>query len=134
MKWKWSMKLNVWNQTCHLLMSWTYHIFLLISLSVFEGFITLAPTPETLTSSLTLSSPLSVINVLFLFYFLVSYLFIFRDRRRKGERKGEEHHCVLASHAPPSGDLAHNTSMCPDWELNWWPFASQFGAQPTEPH
>ena len=44
-------------------------------------------------------------------------LFIFKDRGRKGEREGEKHQCVVASHALPTGDLA--PGMCPDWELNW---------------
>ena len=35
---------------------------------------------------------------------------------------------------PPTGDLACNTGMYPDWESNQWPFASQSGAQSTEPH
>ena len=35
---------------------------------------------------------------------------------------------------PPYWDLARNPGMCPDWELNQGPFASQFGAQSTEPH
>ena len=35
---------------------------------------------------------------------------------------------------PPTGDLAHNLGMCPDWESNLWLFASQAGTQPTEPH
>ena len=43
------------------------------------------------------------------------YLFIFRERGREGEK----HHCVVAYHVAPTGDLAHNLGMCPDWELNW---------------
>ena len=35
---------------------------------------------------------------------------------------------------PPTGDLAHNPGMCPDWELNQRPFGLQAGTQPTEPH
>ena len=41
---------------------------------------------------------------------------------------------VVASQVPPTGDLAHNPSMCSDWELNQQPFASQAGTQSTEPH
>ena len=37
---------------------------------------------------------------------------------REGEREGEIHQCVVASPAPPTGDLASNPGMCPDWELN----------------
>ena len=46
----------------------------------------------------------------------------FRERRREGERGGEKHQCVVASCAPHTGDLAHNLSMCPEWELNQQPF------------
>ena len=59
-------------------------------------------------------------------------LFIFRKRGRERERKGEgeKHQCVVASHAPPTGDLAHNTGMCPDWESNWRPFGLQSALNP----
>ena len=50
------------------------------------------------------------------------YSLIFRERGREGERVGEKLQCVVASHAPPTGDLACNPGMCPDWELNRWPF------------
>ena len=47
------------------------------------------------------------------------YLFIFRERGSEGERLGEKYPC---SHMPPTGDLAHNPGMYPDWEVNWQPF------------
>ena len=25
----------------------------------------------------------------------------------------------------PTGDLAPNLGMCPDWDSNWWPFGLQ---------
>ena len=50
----------------------------------------------------------------------------------EGEREGEKQHCVVVSHAPPTGDLAGNPGMCPDWELNWRPFGLQAHAQSTE--
>ena len=62
--------------------------------------------------------------------FKIFYLFIFRESRREGEREREKHQCVVASHAPPTGDLAHNPGMCPDWELNQRPFASQSALNP----
>ena len=40
-------------------------------------------------------------------------LFNFRKRGREGEKEGEKHKCVVASHVPPSRDLAHNPGMCP---------------------
>ena len=39
------------------------------------------------------------------------YLFIFREG--KGGREGEKHQIVVASHAPPIGDLACDPGMCP---------------------
>ena len=62
------------------------------------------------------------------------YLFIFREKGREGEREEGKHQCVVASHAPPTGDLAHNPGMGPDWELNQGPFGLQAHAQSTEVH
>ena len=67
-------------------------------------------------------------------FFKRCYLFTFREKGREGERKGEKHQCVVASLAPLNEDLACNTEMCPDWELNQRPFGSQAGTQSTEPH
>ena len=47
---------------------------------------------------------------------------------------GEKHQCVVASHMPQAGDLAHNPGMCPDWESNRRPFGSQACTQSTELH
>ena len=41
---------------------------------------------------------------------------------------------MVASHVPPTGDLAHNPGVCPDWELNQGPFGSLASTQSTEPH
>ena len=56
-----------------------------------------------------------------------------RKRGRKNINVWEEHQSV-ASHVPPTGDLAHNPGTCPDWESNRWPFHSRASAQSTEPH
>ena len=61
-------------------------------------------------------------------------LFIFRERGREGEREGEKHQSVVASHVPPTGDLAHNPGMCLDWESNQRPFGLQAGTQSTGSH
>ena len=53
---------------------------------------------------------------------------------REREREGEKHQCVVDSHGLPTGDLAPNPGMCPDWELNWPPFSWQASTQSTEPH
>ena len=55
--------------------------------------------------------------------FKIFYFFIFREREREGERRNEMcgsfishgfNQCVVASCAPPAGDLAYNSGMCPD--------------------
>ena len=75
-----------------------------------------------------------VLTVIFIYTFLKRfYLFIFRQRGREGEREGEKHQCVVASHTPTTGDPARNPGMCPDWESNQQLFGSQAGAQSTEP-
>ena len=55
----------------------------------------------------------------FILYFLflkIIYLFIFREKGKEGQRKGEKHQSVVASHMPPTGDLSGNPGLCPDWE------------------
>ena len=42
--------------------------------------------------------------------------------------------CGSFLYKTPSGDLAHNPGMCPDWESNRPPFDSQASTQSTEPH
>ena len=61
------------------------------------------------------------------------YLFIFREGEGR-ETEGEKQQCVVASQAPPTGDLARNPGMCPDWESNLRTFGLQAGTQSTEPH
>ena len=60
----------------------------------------------------------------------IFYLF---PERGEGREKREEKHQSVASCTPPTGDVAHNPGMCPDWELNERPFGSQAGSQSTEP-
>ena len=59
---------------------------------------------------------------------------------QRGGREGEkrETHQSVASHM--RADQGWNPKpetqalgMCPDWELNWWPFALLDDTQPTEP-
>ena len=58
--------------------------------------------------------PLLISCISYLFFLLLKrfYLFIFR------EGEGEKHQCVVASHVIPTGDLACNPGLCPDWESN----------------
>ena len=67
-------------------------------------------------------------------FFKRFYLFIFRERGREREREVEKYQCVVATCTPPAWDLAWNPGVCPDWELNQWPFGSQAGTQSTGPH
>ena len=71
---------------------------------------------------------------MFLLYFLKILFIYVLERGREGEREGEKHQCVVASHAPHTGDLACNQGMCPDWESNQRPFGLQTAAQSTEPY
>ena len=41
---------------------------------------------------------------------------------------------MVACRMPPTGDLAHNPGMCPDWDSNQWPFGSQAHTQSTKLH
>ena len=67
-------------------------------------------------------------------FYLFIYSLIFREGGREGERAPGKHQCVVASRTPPTGDLARNPGMCPDWELNRRPFGWQVSTQFTEPH
>ena len=60
------------------------------------------------------------------------YLFNFRERGREGEREGEKHQCVVASHTPPNWGPGPQPRHVPCWELNQRPFGSQAGTQSTE--
>ena len=46
-------------------------------------------------------------------YFFKDFIYLFLERGREGEREGEKHQCVVATHTPFTGDLAHN----PGWAL-----------------
>ena len=63
-----------------------------------------------------------------------SYLFVFIERGKEGEREGEKHPCVVASHTPTIWDLACNPGMRPDWELNQQPPNLQASTRSTETH
>ena len=62
------------------------------------------------------------------------FIYFSRGKRREKERERAKHRCVVASHTPPTGDLAHNPGTCPDWESNQSHFGSQAGSQSTKPH
>ena len=66
-------------------------------------------------------------KILFIHSFIHLFIYLFIESGEEGEREGEKHQCVVASRVPPTGDLAHNPGMCPDWESNRRPlgFAGQ---------
>ena len=45
-------------------------------------------------------------------FFLKDFIYLFLEEM-EGEREGEEHLCMVASHMSPVGDLAHNLDLCP---------------------
>ena len=67
-------------------------------------------------------------------FFLSFNLFMSREREREREREGDKHQYVVASHVPPTRNLAGNLGLCPDRESNQRPFGSQARAPSTEPH
>ena len=68
-----------------------------------------------------------------LFYFFKDFIYLCLERGKEGEREGGKHRCVVASHTSPTGHLACNPGMSPDWESNQRPFGSQIGTKSTEP-
>ena len=81
------------------------------------------------------ATPARAIFYLFNLILIPRYVHWFQRGRDGGkEGGGERHQCVVTSHVPPTGDLACNPGMCPDWESNQWPFGSQAGTQSPEPH
>ena len=72
--------------------------------------------------------------VSFFFLLFKDFIYFYRQRGREGEREGKKHQCVIASRVPPTGDLARNSGMCPDWESNQQPFGLYASTQSTNPH
>ena len=69
-----------------------------------------------------------------LFIFFKDFIYLLLERV-EGRKRGRETSSVVASHMPPTGDLACNPGICPDLESNWQPIGSQAGGtQSTEPH
>ena len=70
----------------------------------------------------------------FLFFFK-DFIYLFLER---GEGREEERERNISVWLPlickPTGDLACNPGMCPDWESNHRPFGFQDGTPSTEPH
>ena len=70
-------------------------------------------------------------SLFFFVFFFKDFISLFLERGEGNEKEREKRQCVVASHIAPSGDLACNPGVCPDWESNWWPFGSHAGTQST---
>ena len=62
--------------------------------------------------------------------FLKIFIYLLLEKGEVIEKEKETNITVWL----PTGDLAHNPGMCPDWEMNQQPFCLQAGTQSTEPH
>ena len=61
--------------------------------------------------------------------FLKDFMYLFLERGEGKEKERERNINVWVPLAcSPTGDLAHNSGMCPAWESNQRPFGSQAGA------
>ena len=49
-----------------------------------------------------------------LILFKKDFIYLLGRGEREGEREGQKHQCVVASHAHPTRDLACNPGMYPD--------------------
>ena len=58
------------------------------------------------------------------------FLNLLLERGKEGEREEEKHQCVVASHAPPTGDLACNPGMCLDWNRTGDPLVLRLALNP----
>ena len=48
--------------------------------------------------------------------FFKDFIYLFLERGERKKKEGENHQCVVASHAPTTGYLACNPGMFPEWE------------------
>ena len=75
--------------------------------------------------SLTHDPTISVEGNRFFFSFKKDIIYLFLERGEKREKEREKNinvreiHRLVASHMPPTGGLAGNPGMCPDWDSNW---------------
>ena len=90
--------------------------------------------PSIITNNFEECIKILINTIFYLFVHFKDFIYLFLERGRVGEREGEKHQCVVASHVPPTGDLACNPGMCLDWESNRQLFGSQSSTQSTEPH
>ena len=66
--------------------------------------------------------------------FLKYFIYLLLEKERQGRKRGTETSTCGCLSRAPTGDLARNPGMRPDWESNQQPFDSKAGDQSTEPH
>ena len=52
-------------------------------------------------------------NFTVIIIFKKDFIYLFLEWETQREREGKKYQYVVASHAPPTGDLVHNPGMCP---------------------
>ena len=57
-----------------------------------------------------------MVNEMEFVIFFKDFIYLFLERGEGKEKEEEKHLCVSAFLKPPTGDLAYNPGMCPDWE------------------
>ena len=62
----------------------------------------------------------------------LDFIYLFLEIGEGKEKGRETVMCGSLLGTPPTGDLACNPSMCPDWESNWQLFGFQAHTQSTE--
>ena len=74
-------------------------------------------------------------QILFLKRFFI-YIFLERGEEKEKEKERninvQDKYQSVTSHTPTTRNLVHNPGMCPDWELNQWPYGSCNDTQPTD--
>ena len=78
---------------------------------------------------------ISIIVYLHLLHFLKHFIYLFLERGEGREKERERNiNVCLPLECDPTGDLARNPNLCPEWELNQRLLCSQAGPQITQPH
>ena len=67
-------------------------------------------------------------------YVLKYFIYLFLERGEGREKEKERNINQLPLKCVLTGDQTQNPGMCPDQELNWWPFSLRDSTQPIEPH
>ena len=76
-----------------------------------------------------------LLSIIKWFFFKIVFILLLergkgREKERERNSNVQEIHQLFVSHTPPTGDLACNPGMCPDWESNQRPLGSfQFTGQ-----